>query len=48
MIRVYRAMCRENPQGPPYGMRIVEIKKQYLGRVALREIIRLCQQQPIV
>lgn len=32
MIRVYKAMCRANPSGPPYGMRIVTVHMEHLGR----------------
>lgn len=31
--RVYRRMCRENPKGPPYGMRIITVHCEHLGRL---------------
>jgi hypothetical protein len=36
MIRVYNALCRQNPHGAPYGMRIVTIHEEILGRVTMR------------
>lgn len=32
MRRVYRQMCREKPQGPPYGFRIITVHEEHLGR----------------
>lgn len=32
MIRVYKQMCRENPTGSPFGMRIITVHMEHLGR----------------
>lgn len=37
MTRVYRDICRENPKGPPYGMRIVTVHFEHLGRFSKRD-----------
>lgn len=34
MKRAYRKMCREAGVGPPYGMRIVTVHFEHLGRLA--------------
>ena len=31
--RVYRRLCRANPKGPPYGMRIITVHCEHLGRL---------------
>lgn len=36
MRRVYRKMCKDNPNGPPFGMRIVTVHEEFLGRFANR------------
>lgn len=32
MVRVYKTLCRNSPNGAPYGMRIVDVKFEHLGR----------------
>jgi hypothetical protein len=33
MKRVYRTMCKIQPKGPPYGMRIITVQFECLGRL---------------
>lgn len=35
--RIYKRMCNDNPKGPPYGMRVITVDFEHLGRLtALR------------
>jgi len=33
MKRVYRSMCKMHPKGPPYGMRVIVVQFEHLGRL---------------
>jgi len=38
MKRIYKKMCQENPKGPPYGMRIITVHFEHLGRLSNDEM----------
>jgi hypothetical protein len=45
MTRVYRRMCRENPKGPPYGMRIITVHFEHLGWFSSGQSLAAVRQQ---
>jgi hypothetical protein len=40
MKRAYQKMCRENTKGAPYGMRIITVHFEHLGRFSNKSPIQ--------